>query len=200
MTDDIYGTSIRFSFSFFAVLTLMLLTCQSSTVTVCLMSSLLHECGHLACLLIFKDKPLKIVFGAFGIRIERNSVNLLSYKKEAVVAMGGIAVNFVLSVIFFLIYEVSGDERALSGMFVNIFILLLNSIPVSMLDSGNFLRYILLAYNDEEKTVRILNRVSDICVIFITVLTVLFTFVFGFNLSLITLCVYIVFIRLFAEK
>ena len=198
MTVDIYGTSVRFSFSFFAVLTLMLLTCQSSTVIVCLMSSLLHECGHLACLLIFKDKPLKIVFGAFGIRIERNSVNLLSYKKEAVVAMGGIAVNFVLSVIFFLIYEVSGDERALSGMFVNIFILLLNSIPVSMLDFTD--GKVVVTINDEEKTVRILNRISDICVIFITVLTVLFTFVFGFNLSLITLCVYIVFIRLFAEK
>ncbi|MGN1444180.1 MAG: hypothetical protein ACI4XE_10070, partial [Acutalibacteraceae bacterium] len=104
MTIELCDTRFRLTFSFFAVITAMLLTCDRRIVIVSVLSSLLHECGHLALMFVFREKPECVIFGAFGIRIERQGVSALSYKRQAAVAMGGISVNFVLAAVFAVLY------------------------------------------------------------------------------------------------
>ncbi len=196
MTIEISGIRIRLTFSFFVVITLMFLSAQEKIVAVCLLSSLLHECGHLIFMYIFSEKPSEVVFGAFGIRIERLGVSSLSYKKEAVISLGGVAVNLLLVLIFFLYYAFSKSDTAYIGAFVNLFIASLNLIPVGVLDAGNFLRYILLVKYDEEKTGRVLSVVSDVSVCIFCVFCIFFTLFVSVNVSLITVCVYLITINL----
>lgn len=196
MTIEICKTRYKLTFSFFAVITLMLLTAKQNIVAVCLLSSLLHECGHLVFMFAFSQKPDEVIFGAFGIRIERFGVSALSYKKEAVISLGGVLVNFLLTLIFLGIYCFSKNETALFGIFVNLFIASLNLIPVGVLDAGNFLRYILLVKYDEEKTAKVLSVISDAAVCIFCVFCIFFTLFVSVNVSLIAVCVYLITINL----
>ncbi len=196
MVIELFETRLKLTFSFFAVITLMFLTAEERVVAVCLLSSLLHECGHLFFMLVFGEKPNEVVFGAFGIRIERLGASSLSYKKEAVIALGGVAVNFVLALVFFVYYVFSKSETAILGIFVNLFIASLNLMPVGVLDLGNFLRYILLVKYDEEKTAKVLSSVSDVSVCLFCAFTIFFTLIFSVNVSLIAVCVYLITVNL----
>ena len=199
MTFNIKGVKYEFTFSFFALLCLTFLMTEGSTSAVCILSSFLHECGHLIPLYIYKSPPKRVVLAAFGIRIDRTEERVLSYKKEAVVSIGGILVNILLSFAGFAVWRCSAGETAFIFMFVNIFIGVLNSIPVSVLDLGRFLRYILLVRYDEEKVSCTVDRVSLVSVITVTVLTVLYTVFLGVNLSLIAVSIYLLILN-FQER
>ena len=191
MTIESSDTRFRLTFSFFAVITAMLLTCDRRIVIISALSSLLHECGHLALLFVFGEKPECVVFGAFGIRIERQGVSSLSYKRQAAVAMGGISVNLALAVVFAVLYGCFSSEVLAVGFAVNIFIGGLNMIPVGILDAGQFLRYILLERFEEDETESRLNIVSDFSVLLFACFCVFYTVFFGLNASLICVCLYL---------
>lgn len=188
----LFKTEYKFNFSFFAVITLMLMTAESNIALISLVSSLLHECGHLVFMYAFGNVPQRVEFGAFGIRIERPETSQIGYKKEAIIAIGGVCVNFILAAIGFVFYQCCGSQFAAICIFVNIFIALLNLMPVGMLDSGRFLRYILLMRVDEDKTECWLTRISNITVICFTVICVCYTVAFGLNISLVAVAVYLI--------
>lgn len=192
MTVETKRIKLRLDFSFFAFVTLMLLTSEREIVLVCLASSFFHEIGHLALLCFFGEKKLNLTFAFFGMRIERESVSSLSYKKEAIVSLGGVAVNFLLSALSFCVFKLNLQPIFLVGTFVNIFIASLNLIPAQMLDSWNFLRYILLVYYDEEKTLRVLEKVSNTAVLLFCAFCVFYTAFEKVNISLIAVCVYLI--------
>lgn len=183
---------IKLDFSFFAFITLMLLTSERKIVFVCLSSSFLHEIGHLLLLCFFGEKKLDLTVSFFGLRIEREQVSSLSYQKEALVSLSGVAVNFILAALFLFLYRLKMQQIFLVGTFVNIFIASLNLIPAQMLDSWNFLRYILLVYYDEEKTLRILEKVSNTAVVLLCAFCVYYTAFEKINFSLIAVCVYLI--------
>ncbi|MGN1194439.1 MAG: hypothetical protein ACI4SB_03055 [Acutalibacteraceae bacterium] len=197
MTIELLGTVFRLNFSFFAVLTAMLLTCDSRIVTVSIVSSLLHECGHLAFMYAYKEPPDKVIFGGFGIRIERSGVSSLSYARCAAVSIGGVVVNVILATIFFVLYKFFGYTVFSVGLAVNILIGGLNMMPVGILDAGQFLRYILLERFDEDKTEKALEIVSDFTVLIFAFFCVGYTVFVGLNASLICVCLYLLAVKQF---
>ena len=101
-------TRFSLTFSFVAVLTLMLIFCNEEIVAVSIFSSFFHEGGHLFFMLLFGERPSSVCFGAFGIRIERYNDTFLQRKKEALIALGGIAGNcllFVCGSCFYFMYN-----------------------------------------------------------------------------------------------
>lgn len=196
MTFDIRGVKYELSFSFFALLCLTLLLSDKSISLVCLISSFLHESGHILPLYIFKSPPKKVVLAFFGMRIEREDNVYISYKKEAVIAIGGISVNLLLSAFGLLLWLITESKTAFILLWVNIFIALLNSIPVCVLDLGRFLRYILLVRYDEEKVNRITDKVSDVSVVSVVAITVLYTVFIGVNLSLFAVSLYLLILNI----
>lgn len=163
---------------------------------VCLLSSFFHEAGHLLPLYFFHAPAKRVVFGCFGIRIEQQEDITLSYKQEAVIALGGIAVNILLALLGLAFWKIKGNDDALIFITVNIFIALLNSIPVSVLDYGRFLRYILLEHFDEEKVNRISDKVSDVSVGAVILFCVIYTLTVGLNVSLVAVCLYLLILNL----
>ena len=191
MTVEAFDTRFRLTFSFFAVITAMLLTCDRRIVGISVMSSLLHECGHLVLLFAFGERPDSVIFGAFGIRIERKGVSSLCYERQAAVAMGGIVVNCALAVVFAVLYYFFVWEVFAVGFAVNILIGGLNMMPVGILDAGQFLRYILLERFDEDETESKLNIVSDFSVLLFACFCVCYTVFISLNASLICVCLYL---------
>lgn len=199
MTLIVGSTRYRIDFTFSLTVTLMLLFCQGDTVILCLVSSLLHETGHLMLMHLFRQKVLTVTLGAFGMRIDRHFSTEISYKKEAIIAFGGIGVNLLVAFISGLYYYLKGTDFCLRLAAVNIFIALFNMIPVDTLDIGRVLRYTLLCFYDEGKSHKILYTVSVLSVNVLALLCLIYSIRLSVNPSLIAVTVYLYVITLFKK-
>ena len=196
MTLIVKDTSYRVDFTFALTVTLMLIFCDESTVVICLLSSVLHEAGHLVFMKAFHQRVTEVTFGAFGVRINRISASAISYKKEAVITLGDIAVNFLISFASGIYYFITESNFALLLTGVNIFIALFNMIPIDTLDIGRVLRYTLLCLYDENKCDKIVFIVSAVSVNLLAVMCIVYTISFAVNPSLIAATVYLYVITL----
>lgn len=199
MTLVIGETAYRIDLSFSLTVTLMFLFCHSDTVILSLLSSLLHEAGHLIIMYLSGQKILKVTFGAFGIRIDRHITASVSYKKETFIAIGGVLVNLILALMGFIHYCFTGSGFSLKLIAVNVIIAIFNMIPVDTLDMGRVLRYTLLCSVDADKCDRILNVLSAVSVNLLAVICITVNIYIGFNLSLIIVTVYLYVITLFKK-
>ena len=187
-------STLQFTFSFAAVVTLMLLLCDEEIVLVSLFSSLFHEGGHLFFMLLFSEAPHLIAFGAFGIRIEREKESKLSYKKEAIIALGGVAGNFLLVFCAFIFYSFTASSFSLKLLAVNIFIAVFNLIPIRQLDAGRCMEALLRLHRSSADTEKILDIFSIVFCASLSVICVLYNVFFSLNISLIAVTVYLVLI------
>ena len=199
MTLIVGSTRYKIDFTFALTVTLMLIFCHKETVLICLMSSLLHEAGHLILMYILGQKVLAVTFGAFGIRIDRQYETRASYKNEAIIAFGGIGVNLTIALVSAIYYIVSGCSFAIRLTAVNIFIAIFNSIPIDTLDMGRVLRYTLLCIYDESRCHIIMKTVSVIAVNILSLICIIYSFKFTVNPSLIAVTVYLYVITLFKK-
>ena len=100
MTIKFKGTKISVSFFFALTVALIGIFDKTGSVFLCILSGILHETGHLAVLLFSREKPDKICFTPFGMRIERKADSALSFRAEAFCAFAGPLVNLVLFFVF----------------------------------------------------------------------------------------------------
>lgn len=199
MTLIVGSTRYRIDFSFSLTVTLMLLFCQSDTVILCLISSVLHEGGHLILMYLFRQKVLSVTFGAFGVRIDRHFSSEISYKKEAFIAFGGIGINLLIAFMSALYYYLTGTGFSLRLTAVNLFIALFNMIPIDTLDIGRVLRYTLLCFYDESGCHKILNIISAAWVNLLAAGCIFYTVSYCVNPSLIAVTVYLYVTTLFKK-
>lgn len=192
-------TRISITFPFAAVITFMLLLCEEEIVLISVFSSLFHELGHLFFMLLFKSEPSLIVFGAFGIRIERESLKLPGYKKEALIASGGIFANGLLSLCGVFIYIVFNSLFGAKLFAVNFFIAAFNMLPVKQLDCGRCIECVFGAALSPEKSERLLTVISYVTVAVITLLCLIYNIFIGINISLIAVCLYIILVTTLKE-
>lgn len=193
MRIDCGKARVSVTFPFIAVITLMLLLYEENIVLVSVFSSLIHELGHLFFMLFFSVSPSLVSFGAFGIRIERND-NLLSYRKEALISLGGIFANSLLCIIGLFFYGFYNSAFGVQLFAVNAFIAAFNMLPVRILDCGRCLECICGALLSAEKGELALNIASALTTAVIALACVLYNIFVNFNISFIAVCVYIIFI------
>lgn len=191
MQLELKRTRIEFSISFVILVTLMLIFFDEKIVLLSIASSLIHECGHLLAIRLCGEKIERVVFGAFGLRIERCAFTRVSYKSEVLIALGGIAVNFsafFLSLFFFLFCE---SETVLIFGIINLFVGLFNSVPVCSLDMGKALLSLLKAKRNEEEAERTANGISAAFTLCFLCFTVVYCVIIGLNFSLIIVGLYL---------
>ena len=199
MTLIINETRYRIDFTFALTVTLMLILCEEDTVIISLLSSALHETGHLFFMHLYSQNVQSVTLGAFGVRIDRQLTTALSYKKEAVIAFGGILVNFIIAIIGIIYYSLFGSVFSLKLSAVNIIIALFNMIPLDTLDIGRVLRYTLLCHYDESRCHIIMKTVSVIAVNILSLICIIYSLKFTVNPSLIAVTVYLYVITLFKK-
>lgn len=145
---------------FFIVITFMLLVCDNETVMTSLCSSVLHECGHLAAIVILSENPEKIVFSASGMRIDRKRNASLSFSKEIIIAASGVLVNFLISFFSYTAYLIGKSNFLFSVFAVNMIIGAFNILPLESLDGAVCLKYYLCRRTNEEKAETVMNIIS----------------------------------------
>lgn len=119
MNFSIHKTKISIDFSIFLLLSFAVLYGYKNAVLIILFS-VLHELGHLFCLIILKAYPQKINISFYGISM--NYESRMSKLSEFFVIICGPAVNLIL-------YLILQDD-------INPALLLINLYPVLPLDGG----------------------------------------------------------------
>ena len=124
-------TQIKFDFTFFAVIALLVFVDTSGTAMLSLVASLLHEAGHFIAMLICKAELQSVLFYGGGICIKSDK-DILCFWKRLFIVSAGCIVNLIIAVVGFFVLPYSVD--VLIFAMVNVVICVFNLIPVFPLD------------------------------------------------------------------
>ena len=145
------------------------------------LSIILHEAGHLAVMLIFGIGIESITLLPIGIDIKRQH-KYISYTKEILLALAGIAVNFLMFVIF---------KKYEFFAYTNLLYALINLIPVKGLDGSYALEAFLLSLLDVDRTETVLKTVSYIFLFLLWMTGVYILLILNGNISIFALSVFL---------
>ena len=176
-------TKIHVSFFFGLTVALMGLFDKTGNIFLCLISGIIHEAGHLAVLLLSKEKPKDIYITPFGMRIERREENITNPFTEILCAFAGPFVN----ILAWLIFKGSRFSE------INFTIGLFNLLPCTPLDGNKILESFLRLNFSQEKTDKISLIVSCITVFPVAILGFVILFKSRYNFSLLLISLYIIF-------
>lgn len=185
-------TRLKLSFSFVALTALMIIICEERIVISSLLSSFIHEFGHLFFMYISQDVPCNVEFTLFGMRIDKKGCANISYEKEIIIALGGIIFNILSAFVSFIVHISSNSEFFLVLTVVNLIVAVVNSFPVAVLDCGRAIRYALIIKTGKENSEKYTDFISKIFVFIFTIVSLVYFIVYGINISLFAINIYLV--------
>ena len=174
-----------------ALFSLALLCDTKHTFILCMISSVLHESGHIFTMKRFKAKVSSVCINVGDIRIVADCSKLGLYEDIAV-SLSGVAVNFLLSALSLIFYQVFKSDIFMNILGVNLCIGLFNLLPIRYLDGGQVFENLLSVFLTQKNTDRILNIVSVIFLIPILVVGFIFVLRAEYNFSLLLAVCYLI--------
>ncbi len=158
----------------------------------------IHESGHLIAMRLFGADIFSVCILPCGVVISSDCTKL-SYKKEALTALSGIAANLVTGGTALAAWFIFKDIYLLFFVFCSLFFAVINLIPVKTFDGARALKALLLHYFCQEKTDGIMDNVYYFAFLLLVLASLYVLVVTDGNFSLvILLCV--VFISVYAGE
>lgn len=152
---------LTFSVYFLVLLTCMLALDSTGLTALALFCAAMHELGHFFVLALFHIRIRAISFHVFGVDIDADEGNQLSYRQEAVLALAGVAANFLLCAAMLPCWHLrvwTGPAQAIFT--VSLFLALFNLLPVGSLDGGRALEALVCAHATPQTAANILQICS----------------------------------------
>ncbi len=188
MKLDFGKTVLIINFSFAAAVTLTLLIDESGVGAIALLGCIIHEAGHIICLLVLGEKPKKIELSFYGIKLERYLMSSQSTAGDTAVYVSGPCANLLFSATLFLLSNFIGSLRDVA--IISLCVGLFNLIPCKPLDGGNIL-YALLCRNTKQKNAeKICLAVSVVVIVPMIVAGICFLKT-NHNITLLAVAVYV---------
>jgi len=168
----------RIDLKIFVLLILFYLTRQIEIYATIMMFCIVHEFGHLFAGLILKMKPTRCEILPWGLSISFELMpedfnkkiikgNMLELKK-IFVALAGPLTNFLI--ILYFIFENANISSKEMIIYSNLLIALFNLLPIYPLDGGRILKSFIHILLGGKSAKVIINKVSNIMLIVITVI------------------------------
>ncbi len=149
---------------------------------VCYLFITFHELSHMLVASIFGIKTTRLC-----IRISGLNINLDSYNRQGlkwfVIFLAGPISNIILAYIF----------KTISMVYtINLALAIINLIPIYPLDGYNIFEIILNKFTIKQKTIKKIQKITQIMVIILLVIVGIYQFVILRNLSIILMTFYII--------
>ncbi len=174
---------IKVELSFLVTLLALFLTNDPKLILFMLFSALVHELGHIFTLKLFGIRLKMIVLSLFGGTLVLDK-KLISYGKEAIVAVSGCLVNIVFSIVFFAIIQRGFSSDVFFLLLSNTFYGIFNLLPISSLDGGAALKALLLRKKELYDAEKLASRISRVTLFALGVISLYLVSVSAFNVSL----------------
>lgn len=165
MTLRIGRLLLDLSYPLVAVMTAVIILDRSMSVIMCFAAAIMHESGHIIALWHYGSMPERVRLTLFDIAIIDQKKYTRSYGQELIVVLAGVTVNFVMSLIFYLLYRMTAVNWLFLLCSANLGLGIFNSLPVDSLDGGQALLIILCRFFPYEKAAVIVDIISFIILI-----------------------------------
>ena len=187
---------LRIDLKIIAVILIFLFTRQLKTYCIIMFFCFLHELGHIITAKLFKMRIEKIEILPCGFSASFFSYNSSGFPKnfsmqELLVALAGPIVSLILALSFQYIDDtnftiVTKQEIVYS----NILILIFNLLPLYPLDGGRILKNILNIKLSRNNTENIINKVSSVTIILLTIVSSIDVYYFK-NIAIFLVCIFL---------
>ncbi|MDO5555364.1 MAG: site-2 protease family protein [Clostridia bacterium] len=162
---------IKVNLQIFLFIIIFILTHQIEIYVLIMIFAFIHELGHMMAGLLLKLKPKCLSIMPLGISI---TFEIYGYKKliqiqKIIIAIAGPLTNVLIAIIaLFLNINIQLKEIII---YSNILIAIFNMIPLYPLDGGRILKQIIRIYYSQIKTDEIINKISNVIIIVLTVIS-----------------------------
>ncbi len=197
MKLDFGKTLLKINFSFAAAVTLTLIIDESGVGAIALLSCIIHEAGHIICLLILGEKPKKIELSFYGIKLERSPMSSQSTAGDLIVYLSGPSANFIFSAVLFLLSNFFDSLR--DAAIISLCIGAFNLLPCKPLDGGNILGVILFR-NTNQRTADKISLAAAILTVIPMFAAGVYFLEKGGNITLLAVSLYVAATCLFELK
>ena len=178
----------------FPAAVIAMLTFDETTLAAqCLLASFVHEGGHFLAMAAVGDRPARLCFGVFGMRVERRPDSSLGYGRAALVSVAGPVANLLCCVVLWL--WGSAEAAFIHGVLATFHLL-----PVLSLDGGEALYSLCCLVSTEHRAHTVMLIVSAVVLFPLSALGFYVLLQTGYNFSLLLLAVYLIALLIFKEK
>lgn len=143
MTFNVRKTRVKVSFFFFVTACVALVVDATNTAAVAIFAAIIHESGHLVCMLFCGERPSEIFLAPFGMSITRFSCG--SCRREIAIALAGPAANILAAAVLIGVMFVCKTSGLLKPAAVNIALAAFNLLPIEPLDCARAVHCLLLS-------------------------------------------------------
>ncbi len=197
MKLDFGKTELKINFSFAVAVTLTLIIDESGVGATALLCCIIHEMGHIICLLILGEKPKRIELSFYGIKLERYPMSAQKTAGEIAVFVSGPSANLFFSAILFLMSNIINSLR--DAAIISLCIGAFNLIPCKPLDGGNIL-YAVLCGNTKEKMADAICLAVSVVIIAPLIVSGICFLRINHNITLLAVAVYVALANIFDMK
>lgn len=199
MEFSVGRTGIRIQPVFAALLTLMLIADTSGVCALSLVACIVHESGHLLCLLALGGHAEKVTLSFYGMKIERKSELCVSHKGELAVTLAGPAANLMLALPILAVAENFYPPLRVVGL-CQLCVGLFNLLPVVPLDCGRAIFIAVSIKNGEQTAAHVTRILSAVTLLPLAAASVAVFFCGNFNVTLLLVTGYIAFLYISDKK
>jgi len=177
-----------------AFLTFIFVMDKSYTAIFGVLSALLHEVGHILAIFFKRGNIKEIKFGIVNIDISSDSFNTYlsnESKDELIILISGPLINLILALILKVIFLNNGCYIVNLVSYQNLFLGLVNLLPINSLDGGRIFYILLCKKLDFILAEKILNILSFIILVPVCILGFIVLIKSKYNFSLLILGCYL---------
>lgn len=202
MLFKIKNTTYKLSFSFLALLLLILTINNSRTVWFVLCSSLAHEMVHLIFIYHFSFAPKRVEFTLFGANITRDLITSSNPNSEIYINASAPVFNIIAGAVFYLSAKLKSEYQVFLTelSYINFILGFFNFIPFYTFDGGNVLKHLLYKHINVKTTSHILFLISVVITIIFSFTSIYIFFNYTHNYSLLLICLYMFLSIIFKKK
>ncbi len=155
---------ITISFTFFALIILLVIFNKNDFLYLTCVFAIFHEFGHLFALYKFGVKISEFKISLFGANIKIENFKKISLKKEIIILFSGPFTNLIFGVVSYFINLYIENDILKNLILINLGLAIFNLLPFYNFDGGKIIET-LLKYRFKEKTSDILLTCISIIVL-----------------------------------
>ena len=165
MQFNLFNIKIKISFTFFALILLLIIFNKTEYLYISIISAMLHELGHLFALKFFGAKILEFKISLFGGNIKTEDFINTNYLQDIIILISGPFINLFFAVFcYFLLFSFK-TQKLVDFTLVNLTLAFFNLLPFYSFDGGKILSAILKFKFTEKQSEQIVTISSFLILI-----------------------------------
>lgn len=183
-----FGIEFELRFSFFLLLSVVILMDKTGLLALMLFFIFVHELGHIIGFFLFGVSIKSISLHPFGVKIKRSNHSKALGQELCIYFFGPLS-NFICMGLIWIFGN--GGTTAQTAIVLNFVMAAFNLLPIGNLDGGNMLQLLLRRYSRAERFDGLFKALSLMGLIPLFLLAISLALGEGHNITLLITCIYL---------